>query len=64
MNVGEVDVNVKKIRPELAIALVAILVGAWFGYGLAQRLAQTHAIKNDCAHYDGKTGEFKWGPVQ
>jgi nitrite reductase/ring-hydroxylating ferredoxin subunit len=53
--------NVKEVRPEVAIALVGILVGAWFGYVLAHRTAQTHAIKNDCAHYDGKTGEFKWG---
>jgi hypothetical protein len=56
--------NVKEVRPEVAIALVGLLVGAWFGYLLAQRTAQTQAIKNDCAHYDGKTGEFKWGLPQ
>ncbi|NDD54847.1 hypothetical protein EBZ39_13450 [bacterium] len=61
MNVGEVDVNVKGIRKEVAIALVALLVGAWSGYVLAQRTAQTEAIRSDCAHYDTKTGEFKWG---
>jgi len=53
--------NVKEVRPELAMALVVLLVGAWFGYVLAHRTAQIHAIKNDCAHYDTKTGEFKWG---
>ena len=60
----EVIVNVKEVRPELAMAMVMLLVGSWFGYVLAQRTAQNNAIKNDCASYDTKTGEFKWGVAQ
>jgi hypothetical protein len=56
--------NVEGIRKEVAIAVGFVLVGAWFGYGLAQRLAQNQAIQNECAHYDSKTGEFKWGITQ
>ena len=53
--------NVKEVRPELAIAMVALLVGAWFGWTIAARSAHTMAIQQDCAHYDSRTGEFKWG---
>jgi len=57
-------VNVEGIRKEVAIALVGLLVGAWLGYALAYRIVRTNAIQQDCAYYDGKTGEFKWGPMQ
>lgn len=53
--------NVERIRPKLAAAMAALLVGAWFGWAIASRSAHAMAIQNDCAHYDGKTGEFKWG---
>jgi hypothetical protein len=53
--------NVEGIRKEVAIAMLALLVGAWVGYFFASRTAQHSAIQQDCAHYDSKTGEFKWG---
>ena len=53
--------NVERVRKELAAALVCILVGAWFGYLIAYRTIRTNAVEQECAHYDGKTGEFKWG---
>jgi sensor domain CHASE-containing protein len=56
--------NVEDIRKEVAIAMLALLVGTWVGYFFASRTAQHSAIQQDCAHYDSKTGEFKWGPVQ
>lgn len=54
--------NVKEVRPELAIALVGLLAGAWFGWAIASRANHTMAIQQDCAHFDSKTGEFVWGP--
>lgn len=43
---------------------ISVLVGCWLGYGFANRIMQSNAIKEDCAHYDPKTSEFKWGPLQ
>ena len=56
--------NVEGVRKELAIAMVALLVGAWFGWFIASRSAHAMAIQQDCAHYDSRTGEFKWGVAQ
>ena len=53
--------NVEQIRGPLATTLVAILVGAWFGYLIASGVSRRNAIEQSCAFYDGKTGEFKWG---
>lgn len=53
--------NVEPIQKTMAFAMVLILVGAWFGYALADRAIRTNAVEQECAHYDGKTGEFKWG---
>lgn len=53
--------NVEGIREKVAYTLVLILVGAWLGYALADRAIRHNAIQNECAYYDGKTGEFKWG---
>jgi len=57
-------VNVQDVRKELAASVVLLLVGAWFGYFLANRSIRTNAIQQECAHYDSKTGEFKWGQPQ
>ena len=57
----EVSVNVERIRPELAAALAALLVGAWFGWFIASRSAHAMAVQNTCGYYDSRTGEFKWG---
>ena len=54
--------NVEPIHKKMAYALVLILVGAWFGYLIAYRTIRTNAVEQECAHYDGKTGEFVWGP--
>ena len=56
--------NVEAVREKVAYAFVLILVGAWFGYALADRAIRSSAIQQDCAHYDVKTGEFKWGVAQ
>ena len=56
--------NVQKIRPEVAAALVAVLVGSWFGYAIASRTYIHNAIQQNCGGYDYKTGEFKWGQGQ
>lgn len=54
--------NVEGIRKEMAIAMVALLVGTWFGWAIASRSAHAMAIQQDCAHFDSRTGEFLWGP--
>jgi hypothetical protein len=56
--------NVQRIRPEMAAALVSLLVGTWLGYGLAARAYRNNAIQHECGGYDYKTGEFKWGQGQ
>jgi len=56
--------NVQRIRPEMAAALVSLLVGTWLGYGFAARTYRNNAIQNSCGGYDYKTGEFKWGQGQ
>ena len=56
--------NVQDVRKELAASVVLLLVGVWFGYFLANRSVRTNAIQQECAHYDSKTGEFKWGLAQ
>ena len=53
--------NVEAIREKVAYAMVLLLVGAWFGYAVADRTIRRNAIEQECAHYDGKTGEFTWG---
>lgn len=40
-----------------------VIVGAWLGYGLANYSIRKNAVQQECAHYDGKTGEFKWGQL-
>lgn len=48
-----------------AVALFAgMVLGAWIGYGLANRTARNSAIELQCGHYDTRTGEFKWGSPQ
>lgn len=56
--------NVQDVRKELAASVVLLLVGVWFGYFIASRSVRTNAIQQECAHYDSKTGEFKWGLAQ
>ena len=56
--------NVEEIRKVVAIAMFALLVGTWFGWAIASRSAHSMAIQQDCAHYDSRTGEFKWGTAQ
>ena len=56
--------NVEQIRGPLATTLVAILVGAWFGYLIASGNSHRHAIEQSCAFYNSKTGEFTWGQPQ
>ena len=56
--------NVQNIRVEVAASVVLLLVGVWFGYFLANRTIRTTAIQQECAHYDGKTGQFTWGQAQ
>ena len=53
--------NVEGIRKEVAVAMVFVLVGTWFGYVIGARTSHNMAIQQDCAHYDSRTGEFKWG---
>lgn len=53
--------NESEVRTKVAAALVLVLVGVWFGYFIANRTVRTNAIQNECAFYDTKTGEFKWG---
>ena len=60
----EVDVNVGDVRKEVAAGIVLLLAGTWFGYLLANRTIRTHAIQQECAHYDTKTGEFVWGVAE
>lgn len=38
-----------------------VMVGAWIGYGMAHYTMHRYAIEQNCAYYDMKTGEFKWG---
>lgn len=47
--------------PFMVSLFAGAVFGAWLGYGLASRNAHNSAIELDCAHYDMKTGEFKWG---
>jgi hypothetical protein len=56
--------NVQRIRPEMAAALVSLLVGTWLGYAFAARTYRNNAIQHECGGYDYKTGEFKWGQRQ
>ena len=56
--------NVGDVRKEVAAAIVLLLAGTWFGYLLANRSIRTNAIQQECAYYDTKTGEFKWGQPQ
>lgn len=56
--------NVQDVRKELAASVVLLLVGVWFGYFLANRTIRNNAIQQECAHYDGKTGQFTWGQAQ
>ena len=53
--------NVEDKREAVAFAALALLVGAWFGWFIAERSAHAMAVQQDCAHYDSRTGEFKWG---
>jgi hypothetical protein len=49
-------------RNELTFVVVfALVLGVSFGAFIASRYAHNAAIQNECAHYDMKTGEFKWG---
>jgi hypothetical protein len=52
-------------RKEVAtFGLITLIIGVWFGFLINGYLLRKQAVQNECAHYDGKTGEFKWGLPQ
>ena len=52
-------------RNELVFVITfALAVGVTFGCIITSKYAHRSAIEQSCAHYDGKTGEFKWGLPQ
>lgn len=53
--------NITQIRSAVAGMVGLLLVGSWFGYAIASRNIRSNAIGQECAHYDTRTGEFKWG---
>lgn len=44
--------------------VAAFAIGVAFGILITSTNMHSSAIKNECAHYDPRTGEFKWGPLQ
>lgn len=46
------------------IMLAAFIVGAFIAWGITITSMHSNAIKQECAHYNPRTGEFKWGPLQ
>lgn len=44
--------------------VAAFAIGVTFGILITSTNMHSSAIKNECAHYDPRTGEFKWGPLQ
>lgn len=48
----------------IALFISTAAASVWLGYGLANSTIRKNAIEQSCAHYDGKTGEFKWGSPQ
>ena len=44
--------------------LITLVIGVWVGYWMNGNFLHKQAIQQECAHYDGKTGEFKWGQTQ
>lgn len=54
-------VDLKKL---FGFMVVAWFVGIWLGWSINGVVSRTQAIKQECAHYDPKTAEFKWGPLQ
>jgi len=55
---------IKEILKDWIAWCIVGMVGVWMGYGLANNTIRKNAIEQSCAHYDGKTGEFKWGQPQ
>jgi len=53
--------NQEKIQ--WATRMAFALLGIWAGYALASGTFRNEAVKQECAHYDPKTAEFKWGPL-
>lgn len=49
-------------KNELTFVVVfALALGVTLGCIIASKYAHNAAIQNECAHYDTRTGEFKWG---
>lgn len=46
------------------VAIGAFVIGGLFGTMITRMNMQAGAIKNECAHYNPKTSEFTWGPLQ
>lgn len=51
-------------KVQWAARMTFALLGIWAGYWMAASYTRTEAVKQECAHYDPKTAEFKWGPLQ
>lgn len=52
-------------RNELAFVITfALAIGVSFGCVVTSKYAHRSAIEQSCAHYDMRTGEFKWGLPQ
>jgi hypothetical protein len=52
-------------RNELAFVITfALAIGVSFGCVVTSKYAHRSAIEQSCAHYDARTGEFKWGLPQ
>jgi hypothetical protein len=52
----------KEDMAEIAtFGLVTLVIGVWLGYWIGAGLLHRKAIEQDCAFYDSKTGEFRWG---
>ena len=51
------------IKPNELVFVITftLAVGVTLGCIIASKYAHNAAIQNECAHYDTRTGEFKWG---
>ena len=56
--------NKPQINVCIMLMLASLVVGIAAGMLLASGSMHASAIKNECAHYDPRTGEFKWGSLQ
>lgn len=50
-----------KLPDMICLAVIIFVSGFFFGVGLGDHRAKEIAVKNNCGHYDLKTGEFQWG---